>query len=108
MVKNLPLFYVFWLCILAVLAIALIATPARPHDWYNGLTNRAGQDCCGGSHCKPIDDEHRIRETRDAFILDEKWVFPKSEVLPSRDGHFHACIFGNPPLPKCFLVPQNV
>lgn len=82
------------------------ASSAYPHDWYSGIRNgKTRVGCCGGKDCQPV-DVSRVLETRDAFILDGKWTFPKDEAMPAQDGQFHACIWGGKP--RCFFYPMNV
>lgn len=42
-----------------LLLLALLPSAAAAHDWYSGLTNKAGQSCCGGNpvtgDCAEID-----------------------------------------------------
>lgn len=95
------------LCGLVIaLAFALSNGSSVAHEWYSGTRNaHTGVGCCGGNDCRPI-EAARIVETLDEFIVDGRWHFNKSEALPSRDGSYHACIWGGKP--RCFFVPMNV
>jgi hypothetical protein len=93
-----------WLVI--VMAFSVVSGSTLAHDWYSGTRNaHTGVGCCGGSDCGPIDTA-RVVETADEFIVDGKWRFNKNEAMPSRDGAYHACIWGGKP--RCFFVPMNV
>ncbi|HEY7748425.1 MAG TPA: hypothetical protein VH933_07095 [Aestuariivirgaceae bacterium] len=89
-----------------VFAFSVLSESSVAHDWYSGIRNaHTGVGCCGGRDCGPI-DVARIVETTDQFIVDGIWRFNKSEAMPSRDGAYHACIWGG--RPRCFFVPMNV
>lgn len=76
-------------------------------DPYKGLRNdKTGVGCCGGHDCAVLKDVNRVRETKDEYIVDEKWHFKKDEAMPSWDGQYHACIWGGKP--RCFFYPSNV
>jgi hypothetical protein len=96
-----------WLCGLAlVLVFAFSNSSSFAHEWYSGTRNAyTGVGCCGGHDCAPV-DAARIVETIDEFIVDGRWHFNKSEAMPSRDGSYHACIWGGKP--RCFFIPMNV
>lgn len=92
--------------IVFVAALAWLIANANAHDWYSGVRNpTTGVGCCGGHDCNPI-DVSRVVETRDEFIVDGVWHFPKDEAMSAEDGQYHACIWGGKP--RCFFFPTNV
>jgi hypothetical protein len=89
-----------------VLFLSFVSGSTVAHDWYSGIRNaHTGVGCCGGSDCGPVAAE-RVVETAHEYIVDGKWRFNKEEAMPSRDGAYHACIWGGKP--RCFFVPMNV
>lgn len=85
-----------------VITIALVALGnyAKAHDWYSPY-------CCSGKDCAPA----KVHINRDGTITARNKFgiarFNQSQIKPSQDGQFHACI--HPTLgPRCLYVPGGV
>jgi len=90
-------------------AILLAAMPVAAHDWYTGMSNWLGQNCCGRKDCHPLaDNEIRLNEAGELEIFvrgtwwrafDERWFMGQSpDSLP------HACIAKNDSVPRCVWI----
>ena len=84
------------MALLAVVLIALILS-AGAHDWYPPY-------CCSGGDCAPIAGERVEQQPGGGYIVDHKFVVPRSEVKDSMDGRYHGC-FPTPDSLKCFFAP---
>lgn len=81
----------------AIIALALLAAvPAQAHDWYTGLKNQKGQDCCAGIHCQPV-GACVLPDHREGLMIGDLCMPIPDEALvkeSSPDGNSHACIVG--------------
>lgn len=89
-------------------ALLIAALPATAHDWYTGLKNAHGQDCCGGRDCAPVPPGMARRGADGSIEIQYKgrWErVPKENVLDmtSPDGRMHACIVDNEV--RCLILP---
>ena len=97
---------------IALIAGALLAAllaPASAHEWYTGLTNAQGQDCCGGQHGRAVLPGD-VLDTPEGLLVrhGEEWLLvPDDAILEegSPDGMLHVCILGIPPMVRCLIKP---
>jgi hypothetical protein len=106
-------FVVMMVGALFCLVIALFASSARAHEWYQA-------DCCSGIDCAPV-DAAAVVESPAGFVVTIRpgthpmWpasktenlvaVYPyrSSKVRPSRDENWHVCI-SSAGTPLCLYV----
>lgn len=74
------------LCLAAALAFP---GPAGAHQAPSGWTYDS--ECCGGSDCRPIQDDAVVRVPGGWRIVATGQVFTDDAVKHSPDGHFHRC-----------------
>lgn len=96
------------LLIIALAAIAWLATPAGAHDhWINhgGYKSPQGVHCCSsGKDCLPV-PASEVSATRDGYMLSTGEVVPYSEALQSEDKDYWLCktMTG---ARRCFFAPN--
>lgn len=97
--------------ILIAAAFLLLPSAALPHDWYSGIKNAQGLDCCSANQdCAPI----AVEEVSGGWRMTQPFtglrVFVAyRDAMPSQDDHFHACWYPlNSPAPRCFFSPGGV
>lgn len=82
---------------------------ASAHSWYNPV-------CCSDRDCAPVpfeaveitDDGYRVTLHAGDHVMVSSTVvhlvaYP--DVLKSRDGNYHACLFPNQNVMRCFYAP---
>lgn len=102
----------------ALLAIALVATPANAHDWYP-------VECCSGLDCAPVEKSEVVRETMHADMMSLFGGAPPlagglrvttqhgTAIVPptltpreSKDHRMHACIRAGKVI--CIFLPPGM
>ena len=100
---------------LAFAFVCLMAQPGEAHEFYTGLVNANGQNCCGGHDCKVVPAEGVRGSPLVGFevlnFMDQtepQWLpVPETSVLIDvrpPDGRMHACIWGGEV--KCLILPS--
>ena len=86
------------------------ATPSTGHDWYRGLTSRAGVPCCGGHECRPAAARYNERTgSWETEVIEDTWLpVPPGALapIPSPDGSYHVCEYAG--TIRCFFQPGQV
>jgi hypothetical protein len=96
-------------CLFVACLLIGVAGPAASHDIYTGLLDPlAGTICCGGHDCFPIGEERVERVNNGWFVqyLGERHFVSAKRALPSPDGKYHICWWGN--RVRCFLAPLTM
>ena len=89
----------------ALAMLLFLCGAATAHDQYTPLKNpRTGTYCCNGSDCSPIAPE-RVEQVPGGYMVDKKHFVPSNEVIPAKDGEYHACFWPGPDKLNCLLVP---
>lgn len=93
------------------LLLALLATPAQSHDWYDPW-------CCNTRDCRPVEagevtvepgQGYRVRvQHPNGAVTDELVPFSSRTIRPSQDGGVHVCIVHSNPVVRCLYVPTGV
>src|SRR5262249_28098226 len=99
---------------LKIVVVLLLAAPAaQAHDWYTGLKNAFGGDCCGREDWRPAEPgQIRINERGDLEVqinMDSRWEsVPEYKVLRDRseDGQSHICASVNQLY--CLILPKGM
>lgn len=88
----------------ALIACALLASPASAHDWYSPA-------CCSGQDCAPIPSGTRVTASLNGYDVvfpsGERVFFARDKVQPSQDGEIHACIGISARTPYCLYLPAG-
>lgn len=86
-----------------------LAAPATAHEWYTGLKDGRGLDCCGGRDCAPVAEEDLrwVGGELEIRIGRDWWPVPRSSYLstPSPDGQVHACKLAGESFVRCVIWP---
>ena len=86
------------------------APPSAGHDWYKGLTSRAGVACCGGTECRPAAARYNERTgSWETEVIEDTWLpVPPGALatIPSPDGSYHVCEYAG--TIRCFFQPGQV
>src|SRR5262245_5947959 len=108
-----------WLGLTISIALLCVSNTVLAHDIYSHLRDRAGNLCCGGQDCKPVE---AIPLLDGGYYLPESdETIPADMASPSPDERFHHCIYyrmineldrGWPiwedkPTTRCFFAPMN-
>jgi hypothetical protein len=100
------------LVLLLAMSLPVGAQPLLAHDWYTGLTNSRGQNCCGGRDCAPV-PAGMVRALPDGtleMLIGVTWrpVPPESVLfnIGSPDGRMHACVVGDEV--RCLIMPAEL
>ena len=89
----------------ALLLLLAMCGVAQAHDPYTHLRNpKTGALCCNGTDCAPIAAE-RVDQVPGGYMVDKKHFVPGDQVIPSKDGEYHACFWPPPDKLNCLLVP---
>src|SRR5262245_57400663 len=104
-----------------VATIALLcSSTVLAHDIYGNLRDRAGQLCCNGQDCKPV--EATVLPNGSYYLPGTDEIISADMATPSPDERFHHCIYypianefdrwGGPtwddkPKTRCFFAPMN-
>lgn len=114
----------------ALIALALLASPALAHSWYSDrMDPKFRNNCCGGQDCAPLDTRY-ITVTPDGYVHVSLDVAAARAINPQRrepfeaiidpdriqvsdDGRWHICIMGHE-VPSdsrhgyyCIFAPAN-
>lgn len=88
-----------------LIAFLMMCGSAVAHDQYTPLRHpRTGMYCCNGHDCSPIAAE-RVETVPGGYMVDKTHFVPGNEVIPSKDGEYHACFWPGPNDLRCLLVP---
>src|SRR5262245_16378466 len=105
--------------LVAMIALLCLSSTVLAHDIYSNLRNRAGQLCCTGQDCKPV--EATVLSNGSYYLPGTDEIIPADMASPSPDDRFHHCIYyrminefdrGAPiwedkPTTRCFFAPMN-
>lgn len=80
----------------ALAMLMLMGSVAGAHEWYPPF-------CCSNGDCAPIAGK-RVQATPEGFLIDGKFIVPRSQVKDSMDGQYHGC-FPTPEKLLCFFAP---
>ena len=98
-----------WFGVPTMAAVLAVTVGASAHDWYTGLKDERGLDCCGGRDCAPVapEDLRWVDGRPEIRIGGEWWPVPESAFLraPSPDGLVHACKIASESFVRCVIWP---
>lgn len=82
------LWYLAGECVGAALCLAVLATAALSHEWYDPV-------CCNERDCRPIDSS-QVQLTPDGWVVTfdgQKQLVPYGKQHPEKspDGQYHIC-----------------
>ena len=90
---------------LCLLVVAVSATPARSHSWYD-------PDCCSGQDCEPVSavayvasDPGSVPVMVVTTSLGTKPVTAMTKIRESKDSRMHGCIYQGALL--CLYMPPG-
>jgi len=88
------------------------------HDIYSNLRDRAGNLCCGGQDCKPV--EAKVLPNGSYYLPSTHEIIPADRATPSPDDRFHQCMYypvvtefdrypvwDSTPKTRCFFAPMH-
>jgi hypothetical protein len=90
--------------------VCFLHSPARSHDWYQGLRSPGGIECCNERDCRPVPYRLNAQSGREEIEANGRWwpvEYDKVVTLPTPDGEAHAC-WRNPrgrPEFRCIILP---
>src|SRR4051794_18172413 len=99
-----------------IAGLAMAATPASAHDWYQGLKSPGGDRCCLGGDCPPVEERYNPLTHHTEVGIEGQWVpvDPAKLVnVPSPDGAAHACyerywmLQKMTPIVRCIILPGD-
>ena len=109
--------------LVATIALLCLSRTVLAHDIYSDLRDRAGNLCCGGQDCKPV--EAKVLPNGNYYLPATGEIIPAETATPSPDDRFHHCTynlmapianefdaFGYPaweskPTTRCFFAPMH-
>jgi hypothetical protein len=106
--------------LLAAIALLCLSTIVLAHDIYGNLRDRAGQLCCNGQDCKPV--EATVLPDGNYYLPGSDEIIPAEMASPSPDDRFHHCTYykignefdrwsgptqGDAPITRCFFAPMH-
>src|SRR5262245_41067988 len=105
--------------LLATIALLCLSSTVLAHDIYSNLRDRAGQLCCNGQDCKPV--EATVLSNGSYHLPGTDEIIPADMASQSPDERFHHCtyysiagfdrwggpIYEDKPLTRCFFAPMN-
>ena len=85
-------------------------SPARAHDWYQGLHSPSGIECCDVRDCRPVPYRLNAGSGHEEIEANGRWWPVEQDkvlALSTPDGEAHAC-WRNPrgrPEFRCIILP---
>src|SRR5215510_11467015 len=103
--------------LVATIALLCLSSTVLAHDIYSDLRDRAGNLCCNGQDCKPV--EAKVLPNGNYYLPATNEIIPADMATPSPDDRFHRCAY-NPvpsdfdpypvrskPMTRCFFAPMH-
>ena len=105
--------------LVAAIAALCVSSAVLAHDIYSNLRDRAGNLCCGGQDCKPV--EALVLPDGNYYLPATSEIIPADMAAPSPDNRFHRCIYppwvnavdpyfgpwDDKPKTRCFFAPMR-
>jgi hypothetical protein len=106
--------------VVAATVLLCLSTAVLAHDIYSNLRDSAGNSCCNGQDCKPV--EATVLPDGNYYLPASNEIIPAEMATPSPDDRFHHCAFypvanefdpwGYPlwagkPKTRCFFAPMH-
>src|SRR6266576_3896390 len=77
--------------LVAAIVLLCLSSTVLAHDIYSNLRDRAGNLCCGGQDCKPV--EATVLPDGNYYLPASDEIIPADMATPSPDDRFHRCAF---------------
>jgi len=105
--------------LVAAIVLLCLSSTVLAHDIYSNLRDRAGNLCCGGQDCKPV--EATVLPGGNYYLPATGEIIPADMATPSPDDRFHRCIYppwvnavdpyfgpwDDKPKTRCFFAPMH-